>query len=55
MRSILRKLPGSSHGLARSKSKGRKVKDDTLEKVEKLETKEHLRVPKINATDLKVE
>ena len=46
----MRKLP------ARSKSKGRKVKeDDTEEKVEKFETKEHLRVPKINTTDLKVQ
>ena len=49
MRNILRKLP------ARSKSKGRKVKDDAEEKVEKFETKEHLRVPKINTTDLKVQ
>ena len=45
----MRKLP------ARSKSKGRKVKDDAEEKVEKFETKEHLRVPKINTTDLKVQ
>ena len=55
MKNILRKLPGGGQIRSRSKSKGRKVRsDDKEEKVENLETKDDLRVPKINTTDLKV-
>ena len=56
MKNILRKLPGGGQIRSRSKSKGRKVRsDDKEEKVENLETKDDLRVPKINTTDLKVD
>ena len=55
MKNILRKLPGGGQIRSRSKSKGRKVRsDDKEEKVENLETKDDLRVPKINTTVLKV-
>ena len=54
MRNILRKLPGSR---SRSKSKSRKADDkEKDDNNEKLKTKEeHLRVPKIQACDLKVQ
>ena len=58
MRNILRKLPSASR--SRSKSKNRKERDEKKETVtddndENVATKEeHLRVPKINACDLKV-
>ena len=62
MRNILRKLPGSSTR-SRSKSKNRKERNERDEKKESVTgdnddnvgtKEEHLRVPKINACDLKV-
>ena len=56
MRNILRKLPGAA-SRSRSKSKSRKADDkEKDDNNEKLKTKEeHLRVPKIQACDLKVQ